>query len=72
MEILINKESGFNPYSMNPSSGACGLFQALPCAKLGCDLSNILCQANWGIGYIAARYGTPTAALNFHYLHNWY
>ena len=72
MEILINKESGFNPYAWNKSSGAGGLFQALPFSKTGCELSDVDCQIKWGIGYISARYGNPTAALNFHYLHNWY
>lgn len=33
--LLINGESGFDPYVVNQSSFACGLFQALPCSKVG-------------------------------------
>lgn len=72
MEQVITPESGFNPYAINPTSGACGLFQANPCSKLGCKLEDIECQVDWGIGYIKARYGTPTNALAFRLVHNWY
>ena len=67
---LINRESGFNPNALNNTSGACGLFQALPCSKLGGLEVNS--QVNWGIGYIKQRYGTPTQAWNFWLTHNWY
>ena len=69
-EILIYKESGWNPQAINRSSGACGLFQALPCSKMGgMEINN---QINWGVNYIKNRYGTPKLALNWHYQHNWY
>ena len=70
MEKLINKESGFNLFALNKSSGACGIFQALPCSKLpGIDLDS---QIKWGINYIAQRYGDPSQAWNFHLVKNWY
>ena len=67
---LIKRESGWNMYARNSSSGACGLFQALPCSKMGgMSLSN---QTSWGLNYIASRYGTPTRAYNYQISHNWY
>ena len=71
-ETLIFKESGWNPYAVNKSSGACGLGQALPCAKMGCELWDYDCQVNWIAGYIENRYTNPTKALVFHYEHNYY
>jgi hypothetical protein len=63
-------ESGFDPYAVNPSSGACGLFQALPCSKLGgMELSN---QVAWGISYVANRYGMPSNAWSFWKVRHWY
>ncbi len=72
MDKLIMQESTFNNYAVNPSSGACGLFQALPCAKMGCELGDVDCQIKWGIKYIKARYKTPINAWAFHQEHNWY
>lgn len=69
---IIAKESGFNPYAINASSGACGLGQALPCEKMGCDLSDVDCQLRWMKSYIDRRYGSPEQALNFHLLNGWY
>jgi hypothetical protein len=67
---LIQKESGWNPHAVNPTSGACGLPQALPCSKIK-DRSPEG-QIRWAIQYIQNRYGTPTKALEFHREHNWY
>ena len=69
-EKLIEKESGFNLFALNKSSGACGIFQSLPCNKLpGFDLES---QVTWGINYIKNRYISPSAALAFHSRHGWY
>jgi len=64
---LISHEGGFDPNARNKSSGACGLFQALPCSKMKCpiDSSGIDCQLQWGKDYISNRYGTVTKALDF-------
>lgn len=70
MNILIMRESGYNPNAVNQSSGACGLPQALPCSKIA-DKS-VEGQINWMINYVKSRYGTPTNALLFHNLHHWY
>lgn len=33
VDYVISKESSWNPNAINPSSGACGLGQQLPCGK---------------------------------------
>lgn len=53
-------ESGWNPYAVNPYSGACGIPQANPCSKIGS--SDPAVQITWGLGYIAQRYGDPDTA----------
>lgn len=72
MDNLIGKESTYNPGAINPTSGACGLFQALPCGKMKCSLDDVDCQLNWGADYIKRRYGNPTNAWKFWQEHNWY
>jgi hypothetical protein len=69
---LINKESSWNSHAINPSSGACGLVQALPCSKLPCSLSDAVCQIKWQVGYVNARYGGYNQAVAFHRANNWY
>lgn len=69
---LINKESSWNSHAINPSSGACGLVQALPCSKLPCSLDDAVCQIKWQVGYVNARYGSYNAAVAFHRANNWY
>ena len=64
---LVAKESGFNPFIINPTSGACYLPQALPCAKMGCEGGDIDCQLDWQKEYIANKYGTVSKALQFWY-----
>lgn len=65
LQKLLNNESSFNPYAINPTSGACGVFQAWPCSKLGVPLSDVAGQAKWGCIYIKDRYGSPAQALAF-------
>lgn len=69
---LNARENGFNPMSINPSSGACGLTQALPCSKLTCKLGDVNCDLEWQKNYIDGRYGNASKALAFHYIKNWY
>jgi hypothetical protein len=64
------RESGWKPYARNPSSGACGIPQSLPCSKIKDQSTGG--QIAWGIQYIKQRYGTPSRALKFHDSHNWY
>ena len=65
-------EGGFDPGAINPSSGACGLPQALPCKKMGCSLTDIDCQLNWMKEYVGDRYGTVEKALSFRKTNGWY
>lgn len=64
LDYIVQHESSGNPYAVN-SIGACGLFQALPCSKLGCDLSDVPCQLAWGRGYAISRYGSTYNAYLF-------
>lgn len=54
--FIYMKESGNNPAAINPSSGACGLGQALPCSKLPCTLQDYACQDNWFSTVYLKRY----------------
>lgn len=69
---LICRESSFNPGAINPTSGACGLAQALPCKKMQCELSDIDCQLNWIGDYVENRYGNFEEAIRFHDEKGWY
>lgn len=69
---LISRESSLNPQAINPTSGACGLGQALPCSKMKCELTDITCQLNWVRSYVSGRYGSLQAAINHHNMTGWY
>ena len=76
LDALWQHESGWNPAARNPWSGAYGIPQALPGAKMasiGGDWSyNPVTQVRWGLGYIRASYGTPCGAWSFWLAHHWY
>lgn len=63
---LWDGESGWRVGADNPTSDAYGIPQALPGSKMasaGADWkTNPATQIKWGIGYIADRYGSPSAA----------
>lgn len=69
---LIGKESNCNPYSVNRSSGACGVGQALPCSKTGCEMGDGACQTKWMNSYVMGRYGSWAAAADHHRRTGWY
>src|ERR1700678_3532780 len=74
---LWNQESGWNQYADNKSSGAYGIPQALPPTKLpaagqASGGSSPSAQITWGIQYIAATYGSPSAAWSHEVANNWY
>lgn len=74
--VLWQKESGWNMYAYNSSSGAYGIPQALPASKMasaGSDyLTNYQTQINWGLNYIKQRYKNPTVALSHSETTGWY
>lgn len=73
---LWDRESHWNVYAMNSSSGAYGIPQALPGDKMasaGADwATNPATQVTWGIGYIQSRYGTPCGAWGHSEEVGWY
>lgn len=67
---LWNQESGWNPYAVNPSSGAAGIAQSLGHGHV--TLGDYVGQIDWGEGYIAGRYGSPARAWAHEIANNWY
>lgn len=76
LDALWTRESGWNELAQNPSSGAYGIPQSLPGDKMashGSDWrTNPVTQINWGLDYIAGRYGTPCAAWGHSQDVGWY
>lgn len=70
--FIYNKESGNNPNSINRSSGACGLGQALPCSKMGCALGDYACQDAFFTKYAMNRYGSWENAKAFWLKNSWW
>jgi len=73
---LWNRESHWNVYAYNASSGAYGIPQALPGSKMasaGADwATSFATQVNWGLGYVEGRYGTPCGAWDHSESTGWY
>ncbi|WP_431277000.1 lytic transglycosylase domain-containing protein [Leifsonia poae] len=73
---LWNKESHWNVYAQNKSSGAYGIPQALPGSKMasaGPDWqTSAATQVAWGLGYIQGRYQTPCGAWAHSQSTGWY
>lgn len=72
VEILIERESSWNPNAINPSSGACGLVQSLPCSKLSPNWNDPVVALKWADSYVKGRYGSWQAALAHSYANGWY
>ncbi|MGO4384779.1 transglycosylase [Specibacter sp. RAF43] len=73
---LWTRESSWLTNATNPVSGAYGIAQALPPGKYadagGDWLTNYRTQIDWGLGYIANRYGSPCGAWDHEQSMNWY
>ncbi|WP_367321060.1 transglycosylase SLT domain-containing protein [Streptomyces sp. HUAS ZL42] len=73
---IVDHESSWNYHAVNPSSGAYGLFQALPASKYssaGSDWqTNPATQIKWGLNYMNSRYGSPCDAWSFWQANHWY
>lgn len=72
VDVLIHKESSWNPNAVNPSSGACGLGQQLPCGKWAHTWNEPIGALKDAHQYVLARYGSWANALDFHKRNNWY
>ncbi len=73
---LWTRESHWNVYAENKTSGAYGIPQALPGDKMASVAddwrTNPATQITWGLGYIAGRYGTPCGAWAHSEAKGWY
>ncbi|MEV5958992.1 lytic transglycosylase domain-containing protein [Streptomyces sp. NPDC051987] len=73
---IVDHESSWNYRAVNASSGAYGLFQALPGSKMssaGADWqTNPATQIKWGLNYMDSRYGSPCQAWSFWQANHWY
>lgn len=73
---LWTRESHWNTFAENKSSGAYGIPQALPGSKMaafGADWrTNPETQIKWGLSYISGRYGTPCGAWRAFTSKGWY
>jgi hypothetical protein len=73
---IVMRESGWNVYATNPTSGAYGIPQALPGYKMasaGADWrTNGFTQLRWMMGYLASRWGSPLNADINEQANHWY
>ncbi|WP_369172087.1 transglycosylase SLT domain-containing protein [Streptomyces sp. R28] len=73
---IVDHESSWNYQAVNASSGAYGLFQALPGSKMssvGADWqTNPATQIKWGLNYMNDRYDSPCGAWSFWQANHWY
>lgn len=73
---LWNRESHWNVYAHNTSSGAYGIPQSLPGEKMASVAddwqTNPATQIEWGLRYIEGRYGSPCGAWAHSEAVHWY
>ncbi len=73
---LWNRESHWNVYAHNTSSGAYGIPQSLPGEKMATVAddwqTNPATQIEWGLRYIQGRYGSPCGAWAHSEAVHWY
>ena len=74
VDYIVSRESGWNPHAINPSSGACGLAQSLPCAKSEVygAWNDPVAQLKWQYDYVVGRYGSYAGAANHSRAYGWY
>ena len=76
LNLLWMRESGWNRFAYNHSSGAYGIPQAVPGGKMasaGPDWrTSARTQIIWGMGYIRSRYGNPWNAWQHELQYGWY
>ena len=76
LNLLWMRESGWNRFAYNHSSGAYGIPQAVPADKMataGPDWrTSARTQIIWGMGYIQSRYGNPLNAWQHELRYGWY
>jgi hypothetical protein len=76
LNLLWSRESSWNVHASNPYSGAYGIPQAVPGAKMATAgpnwTSSARTQIRWGLKYIKAQYGSPHRAWEHELATGWY
>lgn len=72
VDMIVSRESGWNPNAVNPSSGACGLGQQLPCGKWPGAWNDPVAALRAQHGYVKDRYGGYPQAVAFWNANHWY
>jgi hypothetical protein len=72
INAIVMAESGWSDTIKNPTSDASGIAQNISGFGPGYQSGNAPQQIAWLFQYIKSRYGTPTAAWQFHLAHGWY
>lgn len=72
VDFIVNRESSWNPNAVNPTSGACGLGQQLPCGKWAGAWNDPVAALRAQYQYVKARYGGYAQAVAFWHSNRWY
>jgi len=76
LNYLWSRESSWNKHAENPYTGAYGIPQAVPGAKMSTAgahwQTSARTQILWGLKYIKSRYGSPHAAWDHELATGWY
>lgn len=72
VDSIVSRESGWNPNAVNPSSGACGLGQQLPCGKWAGAWNDPVAALRAQYQYVTERYGGYAQAVAFWNINHWY
>lgn len=74
VDYIVSRESGWNPNAVNPSSGACGLAQSLPCGKSEVygAWNDPVASLKWQYDYVRERYGGYSGAAAHSRAYGWY
>lgn len=72
VDYIVTRESGWNPNAVNPSSGACGLGQQLPCGKWPGAWNDPVAALVAMNDYVNGRYGGWSQAHAFWSANHWY
>lgn len=76
LDSLWTRESGWDPYATNPTSGAYGIPQALPGSRMSTFgagwRTDAATQIEWGLAYIRDSHSTPCGAWATFQAKGWY
>ena len=72
VDMIVSRESGWNPNAVNASSGACGLGQQLPCGKWAGAWNDPVAALRAQYGYVKERYGGYPQAVAFWNANHYY